>query len=62
MIPKSMTKNFRVYATCDHILGAFRAGRPADVSAEDNLKTFAVCEAAYESAETGKAVKPSYSF
>jgi predicted dehydrogenase len=51
-----------VYATCAHILSAFKAGKPADVSAEDNLKTFAVCEAAYEAAETGKAVRPSYSF
>jgi predicted dehydrogenase len=51
-----------VYATCAHILGAFKAGKPADVSAEDNLKTFAVCEAAYQSAESGKAEKPSYSF
>jgi predicted dehydrogenase len=47
-----------VVATCEHILKAFRAGKPADVSAEDNFKTFACCEAAYASAESGKAVKP----
>lgn len=51
-----------VFATCDHVLAAFRAGKPADVSGEDNLKTFAVCEAAYAAAESGKAVKPSYDF
>jgi predicted dehydrogenase len=45
-----------VLATNAHILSALRAGRPADVSAEDNFRTFACCEAAYKSAETGKAV------
>jgi predicted dehydrogenase len=47
-----------VVATCEHILKAFRAKKDADVSAEDNFKTFACCEAAYASAESGKAVKP----
>ena len=47
-----------VLATCAHILGALRAGKAADVSGEDNFKTFALCEAAYEAAATGKAVKP----
>jgi len=46
-----------VLATNAHILKALRSGKPADVSAEDNFKTFACCEAAYKSAETGKAVK-----
>jgi predicted dehydrogenase len=46
-----------VLATNAHILNALRSGKPADVSAEDNFKTFACCEAAYKSAETGKAVK-----
>jgi predicted dehydrogenase len=46
-----------VLATNAHILNALRSGKPADVSAEDNFKTFACCEAAYTSAETGKAVK-----
>jgi predicted dehydrogenase len=45
-----------VLATNAHILKALRAGKPADVSAEDNFKTFACCEAAYKSAATGKAV------
>lgn len=48
-----------VYQTCKHILESFKAGREADVSGRDNLKTFAVCEAAYEAAATGRAVKPA---
>jgi predicted dehydrogenase len=45
-----------VLATNAHILKALRSGKPADVSAEDNFKTFACCEAAYKSAATGQAV------
>jgi D-apiose dehydrogenase len=37
-----------VLNTCRHMLESIRAGRPAATSAEDNLKTFALCEAAYE--------------
>jgi len=44
-----------VLSTCRHMLERVKAGRPADTSAEDNLKTFALVEAAYEKA--GK-VKP----
>ncbi|CAN7643996.1 Gfo/Idh/MocA family oxidoreductase [Devosia sp. LjRoot16] len=44
-----------VLATNRHMLEALRAGRPAATSAEDNLKTFALVEAAYLAA--GK-VKP----
>jgi predicted dehydrogenase len=46
-----------VLATNAHILNALRSGKPADVSAEENFKTFACCEAAYKSAASGKAVK-----
>lgn len=45
-----------VLTTCRHMLQSVLAGRPADTSAEDNLRTFALVEAAYEKA--GK-VKPS---
>ena len=38
-----------VYKTCAHILAALKAGREADTSGRDNLKTYAICEAAYES-------------
>ena len=47
-----------VFATCSHMLAAVRVGREADTSANDNLKTFALGEAAYEAAATGKAVRP----
>jgi hypothetical protein len=36
----------------------FREGRPADTSGEDNLRTYALVEAAYEAARTHTAVKP----
>ena len=42
-----------------HMFQRFRDGLPADTSAEDNLKTFALVEAAYESARTHGAVKPA---
>jgi predicted dehydrogenase len=47
-----------VLATNAHILARLRAGKNADVSGEDNFKTFALCEAAYSAAESGKSVKP----
>ncbi len=50
-----------VFATCEHILGALRAGRDADTSGTDNLKTFALCEATYEAMKTGRAVQPQVS-
>ncbi len=46
-----------VLATCGHILDALRAGRPAATSADDNLKTIGLCEAAYEAARSGAAVR-----
>lgn len=45
-----------VLTTNRHMLQAVQAGRPAATSAEDNLRTFALVEAAYEAA--GK-VKPA---
>jgi predicted dehydrogenase len=47
-----------VFATCTHILAALRAGREADTSAADNVKTFALCEAAYEASASGRAMRP----
>lgn len=46
-----------VLATNRHMLEAVRAGRPAATSAEDNLKTFALVEAAYLAA--GKVKPPT---
>ena len=47
-----------VLHTNRHMFERFRAGLPADTSGEDNLKTYALVEAAYESAKTNRAVKP----
>jgi predicted dehydrogenase len=47
-----------VRATCAHMLERLRQGQEADTSAADNLATFALCEAAYESAAAGRAVRP----
>lgn len=47
-----------VLTTCRHMLESFRVDKMAHTAAADNLKTFAICEAAYESAATGKAVRP----
>lgn len=48
-----------VLATCTHMLEAFRAGRAADTSADDNVKTFALAEAAYIAAASCRAIRPS---
>ncbi len=47
-----------VLITCRHLLERFRAGKDADTSGADNLKTFALAEAAYESNDTGRMVTP----
>ena len=44
-----------------HMLDALRAGHPADTSGEDNLKTYALVEAAYESASKHVGVRPKVS-
>lgn len=48
-----------VFATCAHMLAAILAKREAETSAADNLKTFALAEAAYESMRTGRAIAMS---
>jgi predicted dehydrogenase len=48
-----------VLATCASLLAALREGREAPTSAADNLKTFALCEAAYEAARSARVVRPS---
>ena len=47
-----------VLHTNRHMFERFRDGLPADTSGEDNLKTYALVEAAYEAARTHAAVKP----
>jgi D-apiose dehydrogenase len=46
-----------VLATCDHMLEALRAGRVADTSAMDNVRTFGLVEASYEAASSGRSVR-----
>lgn len=48
-----------VLHTNRHMFERFRDGLPADTSGDDNLKTFALVEAAYESARTHSSVKPA---
>lgn len=50
-----------VLHTNRHMFERARDGIPADTSGEDNLKTYALVEAAYESARTHRAVKPALS-
>jgi D-apiose dehydrogenase len=47
-----------VLHTNRHMAERWRQGLPADTSAEDNLKTYALVEAAYEAARTHNAVRP----
>jgi predicted dehydrogenase len=48
-----------VLHTNRHMFERFRDGLPADTSGEDNLKTYALTEAAYEAARTHTTVKPA---
>lgn len=56
--PAAYVARQSVYETSARILRAFQAGEPAETSGEDNLKTFALVEAAYRSAVSGKAERP----
>ena len=47
-----------VLTTQRRIIGAWMAGREADTSGIDNLRTFALVEAAYKAAEEKRAVEP----
>ncbi len=47
-----------VLHTNDHMLEAFRSGSEAATSGADNLKTFALVEAAYLAAQTHSSVRP----
>ncbi|MEO7223776.1 MAG: Gfo/Idh/MocA family oxidoreductase [Devosia sp.] len=49
-----------VVDTCRHILEALRQDRAPSVAAADNLKTMALCEAAYVSAANGQTAIPSF--
>ena len=47
-----------VFGACRHFLASFRAGRRPETDAADNLATYALVEAAYAAAESGRAVAP----
>ena len=47
-----------VLTTCAHMLEAVRNGRDAATSGAENLRTFALVEAAYESAAEGRSATP----
>lgn len=47
-----------VLETCRHMLAATRNRHDAATSARDNVRTFALCEAAYEAMATGMLVQP----
>lgn len=49
-----------VVNTCRHILQALREDRTPSVAAADNLKTMALCDAAYVSAASGQTAVPNY--
>jgi predicted dehydrogenase len=48
-----------VYYTQAHWVECLRSGREPETSGRDSLRTYAVIEAAYESAATGEAVSPA---
>jgi len=48
-----------VYRTQAHWLDCFRRGVEPETSGQDSLKTYAIIEAAYVSAASGRAVKPT---
>ena len=48
-----------VLATCRHLLEASRSGKPAATAAHDNLRTFALVEAAYTAATERRLVDPA---
>ncbi len=45
-------------AACRHFLARLRAGEPAETSGVDNLKTFALVDAAYRAAGSGRTTLP----
>ena len=50
-----------VLNTNAHMLDALRSNCPAETSGADNLRTFALVEAAYQAADTNSSVQPRFS-
>jgi predicted dehydrogenase len=46
------------FDACRHFLDAFRRGVPADTSGDDNLRTFALVDAAYRAAASHRSEEP----
>ncbi len=57
--PRWQASQVAVLETNRHLLRSFRSGRPADTSIADNLKTYALVDAAYLAAERAAAVVPN---
>jgi predicted dehydrogenase len=49
-----------VLRACAHFLGCLQGGESAMTAASDNLKTMALCDAAYTAAATRSLVAPKY--
>lgn len=62
MEPRWAMSQAGAFEACRHFLGAFRAGRSAETSGTDNLRTLALVEAAYRAAETDHSEPPEQIF
>lgn len=49
-----------VFRTQEHWLQRLREGREPETSGADNLKTYAIIDAAYKSAASGQAIRPAH--
>ncbi|PDQ19030.1 oxidoreductase [Mesorhizobium sanjuanii] len=47
------------FVACRHFLGCLRRGVPAETSGSDNLRTYALVDAAYRAAEEHRAIVPA---
>jgi len=57
--PKWAVSQLGALECCRHLLAAFRAGRPAETSGQDNLRTAALVDAAYRAAASHRAMVPT---
>ena len=48
-----------VIGACSHFLACLQRGAPAETSGEDNLKTYALVDAAYRAADERRAIEPA---
>ena len=57
--PRWMASQIAVLETNRALLRSFRAGQSAETSIADNLRTYALVDAAYAAAERRVAIEPS---